>query len=147
MSATSKLKVVQDVVSSIFQLDRLEELARKNSLVQIAYAEWIMLSNYVILTMNKTIVLENFEIMGVVITGKEFEPDLEGKLNALALCFAHCAGKLDMALSVDNFRNAMVGVGQISDIAKAVLSAGSTQQIQGVPGYSVKMKPTFKKEK
>ena len=134
MSATSKLKVIQDIVSSIFQLNRLEELAEKNSLVQIAYAEWIMLSNYVILTMNKTIELENVEFLGVKISGKSFEPDLEGKLNAMALCFAHCAGKLDMALSVDNFRNAMVGVGQISDIAKAVLSAGTTQQVMSVPG-------------
>lgn len=142
---------VRKILSDLLQLDRLEKLAEKNSIVAMAYAEATMLINYILLTWDRDVNLQQIEIAGWVIAAKTFEPTIEGKLSAIGQAYAHGAGKIDNALSVTNFTNAMTGVGVIGDIAAKLIAAIRTPQVtqlQGLPpGFGIEMKPKLKKEK
>lgn len=160
----------QKLISSSLQLDRLERLAEKNSLVAVAYAQIIMHINYVLMTWDRDIHLAvgPVEIAGEKIEDilkfffphslseaelskvQTFEPTIMGKFSAIGFCFAHDAGKLDNALSVSAFTEAMQGVGVIADIAKSLLGASRVGQVvyPGVPpGYEISPGYRLKKAK
>jgi len=107
------------VIDRIFQLDRLDALARQSMFVRVAYAEAICLINYVILAQS-TIHLEQLEFLGITIASKEFKPTLQGKLDALSICFSHVAGKLDTTMNTMNASTVLNSLDFIGDIAAAV---------------------------
>ena len=115
----------KSVIDSIFQLDRLDQLAKKSTFVAVAHAEAIMLANYVILAQSE-IVLEQIELFGFTITAETFPPTFEGKMDALALVFSHVAGKLDATMNAINASQWMNSMDFIGDIAVAALRGPRT---------------------
>ena len=120
-------KVAQKVIDSIFQLERLDELAKKSTQIALAHAEAIMLANYVILAQSE-IKLEQLEIFGVTLTAKTFEPTFTGKLDALALVFQHTAGKLDATINANNAKVWFNAIDFVGDIAQAALTGSKVSQ-------------------
>jgi len=113
------------IIDSIFQLDRLDALSKKSMFVTMAHAELICLINYVILSQS-TIKLQQIEVFGYVLAAKEFEPNLNGKLDALALCFSHVASKLDNMVGSEALSQVMQSMDWLGDIAKAAIPTTST---------------------
>ena len=124
--------VAQKVIDSIFQLERLDELAKKSTQIALAHAEAIMLANYVILAQS-TIKLEQLEIFGVTLTAKEFPPTFTGKLDALALVFQHTAGKLDATINANNAKVWFNAIDFVGDIAQAALQGSRVSQTVTTP--------------
>jgi len=117
LSVETKLKVLQSVVSGIFQLERLQELASKNFMVNMAYSAWIMNVNYALFHQpgddpNTAIVIGNIR----------YPFTLDGRLAAIAEASRHMAGKLDDALSVQNLNTVFSSLDFAVDIAKAVVA-------------------------
>ena len=119
--------VAQKVIDSIFQLERLDELAKKSTQIALAHAEAIMLANYVILAQSE-IKLEQLEIFGVTLTAKTFPPTFTGKLDALALVFQHTAGKLDATINANNAKVWFNAIDFVGDIAQAALTGTRVSQ-------------------
>ena len=113
------------LIDRIFQLDRLDALARNSAIVRVAHAELIMLSNYIILS-KSPIVLQQFEVFGFVIAAETFPPTFDGKIDALAKAFAHVAGKLDDAISTQNLARVLAELDFIGDIVKAAVPTTRT---------------------
>ncbi len=113
-------KIATQVIDSIFQLERLDQLSNRSTQIALVHAEAIMLCNYVILSQSE-IRLEQLEIFGVVIAAKTFQPDLRGKLDALALVFQHTAGKLDATINANNASTWFNSMDFITDIATAAI--------------------------
>ena len=117
----SAADVASELISQIFQLKRLDELAKQSAVVSMAHAEAIMLANYVILAQSE-IQLEQLEVFGITITAKTFQPNFQGKLDALALCFGHCAGKIDQAINIMAASQILGNLDFIRDITMAALT-------------------------
>jgi hypothetical protein len=115
----SKIKSIQDLVSSTFQLKRLEKMSGKNHLIAICYTQLIANINYCILNVGSSNIVVQKSPTGNV----EFPNTVEGKLDAIAESFKHMSDELDGVMAVGSFTNMMQGVGVIGDIVHDILSA------------------------
>lgn len=134
--ALNKVAALWKLIPDVLQLDRLERLAKKNSVVAMAYAELIMHINFVLLTWDRD---TEFKAGPVESLWDFFFPkdqkirrfkgsDPIEKLSALGFCFAHSAGKLDETISIDNFSQFSVGMDKLLDFVGSAVSASKVEQ-------------------
>lgn len=137
-SALGKVEALWKLLPKAFQLDRLERLAMKNSIVAMNYAELICKINWVLLTWDRDIKMKKSletNIIDWIFGDTEsftFEAgDPIAKLSAIGYCFAHQGGKIEQAINTATFRNMSAGFDKLLDFVGSAVSAGQqTQRVQ-----------------
>ena len=109
---------VSKIIDEIFQLERLEELAKGNTFVRAAYAQCIAHINYALLQQ------PNPENPGLRITISDvtYPLTLDGRKGAIAESFQHMAEKLDQYLNINNVASILGQLDFAADIAKSMLA-------------------------
>lgn len=113
----SLTEFADDMISQLFQLERLDKLAEGSVFLKVAYAGLIGNINYAILH-NKT---EIDGSAGIVIANITYPFTLEGRKAAIAESFRHFSNKLDDFLSVTNITAILGELDFIADVAKAAI--------------------------
>lgn len=151
------IEIMWEKIPKLLQLDRLERLAMKNSVIAMNYAELIMKINWILLTWDREIRLKKGvgENIWEWLFGYQDEFVFAGsdpieKLSALGFAFAHQSGKIEESLNVDNFDQFAVGMDKLLDFVGDAVSASRVAQgvYPGVPpGYQIDPSYRLKKLK
>ena len=139
----------QELISSSFQLKRLDELAEKNVFANLTYFQLISHINYAMLENdNAPAKMPKVPKVGgigyedqsaIVIANNYFPTTWDGRMSAIAQAFRHASNKIDDFLSLENLIKFTISIGTMTEIVTATLKASRVQQIQGLPpGYEIR---------
>lgn len=138
------LDAIGKKISEILQLERLERLTKLHPSIGVMYASLICDINFVLLCPNE-IHMGEIDIFGWKIGGQTFQPDIMGKLAAIAAAFEIRAHQMSMLVDAKNIGEFNKGMEPLYDIFGNLLARLGPTAAAKTPARPQQTKASAKK--
>lgn len=117
------METLSDLVSKVFQFDRLEKLSKRHPILAMSYMSLIFSLNAIITATGK-ITIDESKIWIFTFESATFEPTLSGKLAAMSAAYLAQVGKINDLITVETIGSLAEGIGfDMADMYKDTINA------------------------